>query len=143
MLGFFNLEQVKPEATMSFWRRILGFKEQSKPPKYPQVCRPTRVERHSSTKDGLYYWVQTDEVTGGGNDPKASVETRIYSILVPDGVSFEAAREQSLSFQEERKSDEHLLIQNRSEGYQIGRYVTHYPDGTLREVDIKYSQRFS
>jgi len=75
-------------------------------------------------------------VTGGGDDPKASVETRVYSVLVPDGVSFEAARELSLSFQEERKWDEQLLIQNRSEGYQIGRYVTDYPDGTLREVDF-------
>ena len=128
---------------MSFWRRILGFEEQPKPPKYPQVRRPTRVERHPSTKDGLYYWVQTDEVTVGGNDPKASVETRIYSVLVPDGVSFETAQAQSLSFREERKSDEHLLIENHSEGYQIGRYVTHYPDGTLREVDFKYSKTFS
>ena len=128
---------------MSFWRRIWGFEEQFKPPKYPQVRQPTRVERRSSTKDGLYYWLQTDEVTGGGNDPKASVETRIYSVFVPDSVSFEAAREQSLSFREERKWNEHLLIVDRSEGYQIGRYVTRYPDKTLREVDVKYSKSFS
>lgn len=127
---------------MSFWRHILGLKDQAKPPEYPREHHPPRVQRHSSTKDGLYYWVQTDEVTGGGDDPKESVETRIYSVLVPDGISFEAARERSLSFQDERKWDKHLLIQNRAEGYEIGRFVTHYPDGTLREVDHKHQRRF-
>jgi hypothetical protein len=131
---------------MGFWERLVGRQSKRAPPRpllHPEIRHPRRIEQRSSTQQGLYYWVQTDLVSGGGDDPKASVETRVYTVLVSESVPFEEACSQSLSFREDREWDKHLLIQNRSEGYQIGRYVTNYPDGTLREVDVKYSKVFA
>lgn len=129
---------------MGLWGRLFGSAkvESSGPSTYPETKMPTRVERHPSAKEGLFYWMQVDQVVGGGEDPKAGTETRTYTALVADGVSFEEACARSMSFREDQRWDQHLLIENRSEGYRIGRYLTHYADGTLREVDIRRSKEF-